>query len=476
MVRMAGSAVREFRASARPDLVQPRAQLMEEGIGEHRGVGQPGLAGGLQDIADGEVEQVLRGEQPGIGTQLSSTLHAAIATGPLVLIVAPQPFYEDRGTPIATRQLATALAMLGFQVHLLAYPIGTDQEIQGVRVIRSANPFGVRRVPVGFSLRKLGLDLGMLASYRRLLRRHRYAAIHAVEEMAFAAVACNSGCPVVYDMQSSLPDQLRSHWIFRAGPVQRLCRWLEGWLVKSADAIVCSAGLKDHVRSLNPSAFVTEMLYMNAVGLPDPARPLELRARIGIAAGARVVLYSGTFEPYQGLDLLAAAMPAVLRSHPDVVFVLIGATGRPTLADDPEVRALVESGRLHILPRQERNLIPSFMAMADVLVSSRSYGENVPLKIFDYMASGRPIVATDIKAHRALLDADCAVLVDVSAQGLAAGIRRVLDDPGWAARLGERARQHSGRGAGSESFEQLVASVYGRVCDLPAAGAASAPA
>jgi glycosyltransferase involved in cell wall biosynthesis len=140
------------------------------------------------------------------------------------------------------------------------------------------------------------------------------------------------------------------------------------------------------------------------------------------------------------------------------------------------VRALLESGRLHILPRQERDIIPAFMAMADVLVSSRSYGENVPLKIFDYMASGKPIVATDIKAHRALLDADCAVLVDVSVQGLAAGISRALDDPGWAARLGERARQHSGRGAGGESFEQLVASVYGRVCDLPAADTASTAA
>jgi glycosyltransferase involved in cell wall biosynthesis len=395
---------------------------------------------------------------------------------PAVLIVAPQPFYEDRGTPIATRQLATTLAMLGFDVDLLAYPIGADQELEGVRIIRSLNLFGIHRVPVGFSLRKLALDIGMVGSFLRLLRKRRYVAIHAVEEMAFIAVGWRGhGCPVIYDMQSSLPDQLRSHRLFRLAPVQRVFRRFERWLVANAEAIVCSAGLKEHVRSIHPTARVTEMMYMTAVSLPDPALVRKLRAEIGLATDAQVVLYSGTFEPYQGLDLLLAAMPAVLHSHPEATFVLIGAAGRPGLGDGPQVRALMESGRLHILPRQDRRLIPSFMAMADVLVSSRAYGDNVPLKIFDYMAAGKPIVATDIKAHRALLDPDCAVLVHASGQGLADGICRVLDNPAWAASLGARARQHSGRGTDGESFGRIVASVYDSVCGVPDAVDAPGP-
>jgi glycosyltransferase involved in cell wall biosynthesis len=108
--------------------------------------------------------------------------------------------------------------------------------------------------------------------------------------------------------------------------------------------------------------------------------------------------------------------------------------------------------------------------MADVLVSPRSYGDNVPLKIFDYMAAGKPIVATDIKAHRAVLDRDCAVLVDVSGQSLTDGIQRVLADVVLAETLAERALLRSGRGAGGEPFDRLVAAVYERVC-----GGARAP-
>jgi glycosyltransferase involved in cell wall biosynthesis len=157
-------------------------------------------------------------------------------------------------------------------------------------------------------------------------------------------------------------------------------------------------------------------------------------------------------------------MPAVLAAHPDVVFVLVGATQDSDLADDARVHELVEDGRLRILPRQDRHTIPSFLAMADVLVSPRSYGDNVPLKVFDYMAAGKPIVATDIKAHRAVLDHDCAVLVEVAGPSLAGGIVRVLQDGSLAETLAERALLNSGRGGRGETFDRVLASVYGRVC------------
>jgi glycosyltransferase involved in cell wall biosynthesis len=382
-----------------------------------------------------------------------------------VLIVAPQPFYEDRGTPIATRQVATSLATLGYDVDLLVYPVGAELDIGGVRIIRSPNFLQIHSVPIGFSLRKLALDLGMLGSFWRLVRARRYVAVHAVEEMAFAAAALQRHAgAVVYDMQSSLPEQLRTHAVFRARLVQRALRSLERALVRRVDAIVCSAGLKDHVLSQHPGADVTELMYLSAMASPDPARAAGMRAEQGIPGAARVVLYSGTFEPYQGLDHLVDAMPAVLAAHPDVVFVLVGATRDSSLADDARVRGLIADGRLRILPRQDRHSIPSFLAMADVLVSSRSYGDNVPLKIFDYMAAGKPIVATDIKAHRAVLDRDCAVLVEVAGSSLAAGINRVLADSALAETLAGRALRRSGRGAGGEPFDRLVASVYERVC------------
>ena len=133
-----------------------------------------------------------------------------------VLMVAPQPFYTDRGTPIAVRQVLEALGELGQPVDLLTFPIGADPTLPGLRIFRSGNPLRIRRVPIGLSMRKVALDISLLAAFRRRLASESYWCIHAVEEAAFPAaiLARQYGIPLLYDMQSSLAEQLT-----RVGPL-----------------------------------------------------------------------------------------------------------------------------------------------------------------------------------------------------------------------------------------------------------------
>ena len=131
---------------------------------------------------------------------------AAVSPGAAFLWWLPQPFYEDRGTPIAVRQVLQALGELGRSVDLLTFPIGTDISVPGLSIFRSANPFGFRRVPIGLSLRKVILDVPLAWSLRQVVDPARYSCIHAVEEAAFpaAVLARRHGIPLLYDMQSSL--------------------------------------------------------------------------------------------------------------------------------------------------------------------------------------------------------------------------------------------------------------------------------
>ena len=63
--------------------------------------------------------------------------------------------------------------------------------------------------------------------------------------------------------------------------------------------------------------------------------------------------------------------------------------------------------------------IPAFLDAADVLVSPRSTGTNTPLKIYQYLRSGRPIVATRLLTHTQVLDDDVAILTQATAEGFA---------------------------------------------------------
>jgi glycosyltransferase involved in cell wall biosynthesis len=139
--------------------------------------------------------------------------------------------------------------------------------------------------------------------------------------------------------------------------------------------------------------------------------------------------------------------------------VLVGATD-DAFAQIPAVKDLIAAGRVVLVPRQPRRWIPTYLTIADVLVSPRAFGDNVPLKIFDYMLSGKPIVATDIPAHRSLLSQHTAMLVPRSAALLADAIVRVLRDPALGEALSSAALLEAGRYPGGESFVGLVRNLY----------------
>ncbi|HJU66182.1 MAG TPA: glycosyltransferase family 4 protein [Gemmatimonadaceae bacterium] len=375
-----------------------------------------------------------------------------------MLVVAPQPFYEDRGTPIAVRQLIQALSHLGYGVDLVTYPIGKTIEIPGVKYYRCPNPLGIKSVPIGFSLRKVALDIVLTGTLLSRLRGRRYAFIHAVEEAAFPAVALGRlfRVPVVYDMQSSLPEQLMRYPVLRHPVAQRLLRVCERWLLRRADVVIASTGLAERVKRAAPNAAMREWRFSSPVSAIPDDDVLAMRRSLDIPDGAPVVMYSGTFEQYQGLDVLLDSLPRVLKSVNNAVLVLVGAQGAEAKLLQEHAAALRLNGALRIVERQPRDRIPHYLAMADVLVSPRMYGGNLPLKIFDYLAAGRPIVATDIPTHRTLLDDSLAVLVRPREKDLAGALVKVLTDRDEADRLSESARGFALQHLGWMAFVQAV--------------------
>jgi glycosyltransferase involved in cell wall biosynthesis len=100
------------------------------------------------------------------------------------------------------------------------------------------------------------------------------------------------------------------------------------------------------------------------------------------------------------------------------------------------------------------------MAIADVLVSPRDDIGNIGLKIFEYMGAGKPIVATDTPAHRAVLDETRAILVDPSPEAMGRAIVRLLRDRAAGKRLGESARAYAQKNLTRDAFADRVADLY----------------
>jgi glycosyltransferase involved in cell wall biosynthesis len=293
----------------------------------------------------------------------------------------------------------------------------------------------------------------------------RYACIHAVEEAAFPAalLARRYRIPLLYDMQSSLPEQLAQRWPFALRPVRALLERAERWLLRRATLVVTSAGLAARVRRLEPDALVREWHFPSGDTAVSREAVERLRQELALPLGAPVVLYSGTFEPYQGLAELVAAVPKVRAEVPGAVFVLVGADKVNGLAAHSAAEPLMQSGALRIVDRQPRSAMAAYLSLATVLVSPRAYGGNLPLKIFDYLAAGRPIVATDIPTHRTVLADDRAVLVPPTTGALAAGILSVLRDETRAAQLAGAARSYAKTHLSWPRFVDSIGAIYGEL-------------
>jgi len=363
-----------------------------------------------------------------------------------ILMIAPEPFFEPRGTPFSEFHRIRALTALGHHVDLVTYPFGQNVSMPDLRVFRSLRPPFVDRVKIGPSLAKIPLDgLLALSAMRRALTG-RYDAIHSHEEggVIGALLATCLRLPHLYDMHSSLPQQLSNFAFSRSPLMKRVFLAIERFMIRrSRVVIVICPSLEETVKTIEPGAQI--VLIENAPGSAEdeatPAAAEAVRRSLGLEACTPVVLYTGTFEAYQGLDLLFAAMAIVQRSRPDARLVLAGGHPDQVAKAREAARAAGIEGVTLFAGERPASEIPSYLLAADLLVSPRSRGTNTPLKIYQYLRSGKAIVATRLLTHTQVLSDDTAILTGVTAEDYAAGILAGLADPGRAAAIGTRARE-----------------------------------
>lgn len=358
-----------------------------------------------------------------------------------ILFLAPQPFFEVRGTPLAVLAMVRALTERGHVVDLLTYAQGVNVDVDGLRHRRSLK-LPVGRVPPGPSFAKLVLDVPFMLEACWRMVRGAYDVVHAVEEAAHLAapLARALHLPLVVDVDSSIPEQLRESGFARRGPLLWLAEALESHALRHAATIITVCGsLTEGVKARAPGVPVFQIEdppLVDPGALTDPAGVAALRNSLGLST-LPVVLYSGNLEPYQGVDLLIEAA----RLLPEAQFVLMGGEPAEIEAMKERARGAGAAERCVFSGKRPPSELPLFLGLADFLVSPRCRGMNTPFKIYTYLASGKPIVATRIPTHTQLLDDSMAFLVEPTGQGLAQGIRQALSDPDGASARAARGRE-----------------------------------
>ena len=361
-----------------------------------------------------------------------------------ILMIAPQPFFEPRGTPISVRQRLTGLTQLGHQVDLATYHLGEDVDLPGLTIYRTPMIPKINTLKVGPSWQKIPLDFLLILKSIDLLLRKKYDVIHSHEEAGFFSVflAWLFNHSHIYDMHSSLPKQLVNLKFGDNKLMVSLFEYLEKLVINTSDAMITiGPDLEEYVREINldvPMQMI-ENLPLN-IDHTESDIPIEIRERFGIQNGLTIV-YTGTFERYQGVDVLIDSFENVVSKFPETKLILVG--GKPDQIESNQ--ELVSSRNLDgsiqftgIVPLEDAN---SYIRMADILVSPRIEGTSVPLKIYTYLHAGKSILATDIPAHSLVLNQDNALLVKPTKEAIAEGLVRLIGDRDLRIKIGRGSKR-----------------------------------
>ena len=357
------------------------------------------------------------------------------------LVIAPQPFFSPRGTPFSVYYRTMISSELGVTMDFLTYGQGQDVIIPGVRFFRTPRFSFLGTVKIGPSILKLFHDAFIFLKMIGLLIRNRYDCVHAHEEAVFMAILLKPifRYKLIYDMHSSLPQQLSNFDFTALKFVIKTFTWLENRSLAASDAVITICpDLYNYVESVLPG---NDKNFLIENSIFDPVRLAETTESATSTESANLpmpipdtfvhrVVYAGTLESYQGIDVLIQSIPEVIKRNQDVGFIIVGGTKAQVaeftkLADRCGVRE-------HVIftSRIPQAAARAYSEQASVLVSPRSSGTNTPLKIYEQLASGIPLVATAIYSHTQILTSDVAYLVELDPVAMAAGILEAMAPEG----------------------------------------------
>jgi PEP-CTERM/exosortase A-associated glycosyltransferase len=326
--------------------------------------------------------------------------------------------------------------------------------VDGVVHYRTA-PFTGSNIPL---LRERAMMRALQSRIEAVIAEVRPDVVHAHSPVLVGLPALRAardhGLPFVYEIRDLWENASVDRGKFAHNSLRyRLARRIETHVLRQADAVVtiCETlrgELADRVGGRSRVTVVANGVDPSSF---DPATSGDrARARWNLG-GARVIAYVGTFQPYEGLDLLVRAMAMLAARCPDARLVIAGGSVGQSTALEVSLRHLARdlgvSDRIVFTGRVPHQIVNELYAAADVLayprILTRTTALTTPLKPLEAMAMGKAVVASDVPAMQELVADDQTGLICRAgdAEDLARCCLTLLENRELAAALGARAHR-----------------------------------
>jgi len=366
-------------------------------------------------------------------------------------MIAPTPFFADRGCHTRIYGQVVSLQKRGHEVILCTYGLGKD--IEGVTTKRCFNFPWYKKLSAGPSITKILTMPFLYGTSLKQIRRFKPDIVHVfLHEGVFIGRFCQIFYrkPLyIHDMQGSLSIEVKDHGFVKKGGflahlLLGLERRMNGWFpITTLSDLLEKQAIEF---GANPDKIVNVLDGVDIdLFLPIPPDE-ELTKRYEIDLSQPRLLFMGLLETYQGVDVLLEAFAMVLQKHPSAQLIIIGYPNieryKAKCSDLGVEEKVVFMGKVPFLE------VPRYLSLAEIAVSPKISETEGSGKTYNYMAMGMATVASDRPVSHEIFGDDpnfvCGLIGGLNeAKPLAEQICTLIENPALRKQIGMNARRRA---------------------------------
>ena len=340
-----------------------------------------------------------------------------------ILILLPFAFYRNSGSSFSSYYRVKALYEINEKLDLICYPHGENINWTNLNICRFPKRLKFNDYEPGEWRKKIYYDFIIMIKSLSILFKKKYdlVFVHSTLIYIFAFVTFFVRSKFVATLHANIDGELEKWGVSKNNFLKTILLKFEKICLKRYNkVIVVSPTIRDHLinNNLGKNNYCVINNSVESYSVDNNIRKED--------NNNFEILYTGTFVEIQNLELIYQT--ALLLNDEKVEFVLVGGTNSEIIKN----MKIIEKRRLtnvKLIPRVEHEELKKYFNESDIVISPRTYGNEIPMKIYDYLNYGKCILASDAPIHKSILNNNVAYLVEGNSELFAEAILHIKDNP-----------------------------------------------